>query len=587
MENINKISQLVKIDGVSSDLLKTLITRVKEEENGDYTIACFKLSKILKKSPVEIAKNIAETLKENKDFSKIEAKNGYINFFLDKQTFIDKTMKEILEKSIEYGMSSEGEGKNICIDYSSINIAKPFHIGHLMSTAIGGALYRIYKFLGYNPIGINHLGDWGTQFGAMIVAYKKWGSDEEIEKDGVIALSKYYVKFHDEEKKEQLKIAREQGIVNEEEIKKIPTAIRDEARKAFKKIEEGDEYHLECLQKFQNVTLKEVKQIYKRLNIEFDHYTGESFYNDKLSQTVNLIKKSGILKESEGAQIVDFVDKEGNEYLSPCLITRSDGASLYATRDIAAAIYRKENFNFYKSLYVVAYQQNLHFLQIFEVIKKMGYEWYKDMEHVAFGMVSLKSGSMSSRTGSVVLLKDVLDNSCKKVIELMRERKIEDKKIEQISEQVGVGAIIFNVLKSNRIKDMEFSYEKALNFDGETGPYVQYTIARCNSILKRAAYSPDFEVYDAIVENNQGYLLVKKLSEFLIILRNSIEKNDPSFLVRYIIEIAKIFNKFYAESRIIQEDKNKEGQYVDLTIATKYVLESGMALLGIDCPPEM
>jgi arginyl-tRNA synthetase len=524
----------------------------------------------LRKSPVIIAEELKNKILEKvHPFESVEAVNGYLNFKFDKKKESLLLIENIRKQGSKYGASDEGKDKTVCIDYSSINIAKPFHIGHLMTTVLGGALYRIYKKRGYNAVGINHLGDWGTQFGKLIVAYKMWGDEETIRATGVMGLNDLYVRYHKEAE--------------------LDKSLDDQARAWFKKIEDGDKEALKLFELFKELTLVEVEKIYKRLNIKFDSYAGESFYNDKMEPILNELREKGLIEVSEGAEIVNL-----DEYnMPPCLLVRSDGATLYATRDLAAAFYRKNAYDFWKNLYVVAYQQNLHFKQVFKVIELMGYEWAKDLIHVPFGMVSLESGSMSTRAGNVVWLKDVLDKSEEQSLDIIKAKSPHLKNKEKVAKQVGVGAVIFFALSSGRIKDTVFSYDEVLNFDGETGPYVQYTNARCNSVLRKAEVDihalplSEIEADFNSIENESSYSLISSLEQFGEILSSSLDKYEPSMLTRYLIDVAKAFNKFYLENRIIDGKLGVSNARLALVYATSIVLKEGLSLLGIEAPEEM
>jgi arginyl-tRNA synthetase len=563
------ISNIINIQGVSKSEIKELLIVPPEKEKGDYTLPCFKLSKILKKAPALIANDIARNFVQSDVIEKTEAVNGYLNFFIDNGFFIQDALKEILTAE-NYGKSAEGEGKTVCIDYSSINIAKPFHIGHLSSTVIGGALYRIYKYLGYNAVGINHLGDWGTQFGKLISAYKRWSSPQKVKEGGIKELLAIYVKFHEEAEKEP--------------------QLEEEARAYFKKIENGDSEAMEIFTLFKEITLAETQKIYNRLGIKFDSYCGESFYNDKMDEVIEELKSKNLLTESEGAQVVDL-DKYG---MPPCLLLKADGATLYATRDIAAALYRKKTYDFYKCLYVVAYQQNLHFRQFFKVIELMGYDWAQKLEHVAFGMVSLEEGgAMSTRKGKVVFLEDVLNRCAEKSLEIISRKNPRLENKEQVAEMVGTGAVVFSALINNRIKDIAFSYDKVLNFDGETGPYMQYTCVRAKSVLEKAAEQAAFDnvqEYEAISCQDLSPLefeTVKLLGRFKDVLKDVINKNEPSLLTRHLIDTAKCFNKFYMECKILTEKEEIKRRRLLITNAALKVMETGLELLGIKVPDKM
>ncbi len=557
----HEIAKLINIEGFSTEDIENLITFPKDSSMGDYALPCFKFSKVLRKAPVIIANELKDTIPNSELIEKVESVAGYLNFTMSKVPFIKETLEKINTEKENYGSSTLGNGKTICIDYSSINIAKPFHIGHLSTTVIGAALYRIYKFLGYNTVGINHLGDWGTQFGKLIVAYKLWGDKEKIEKNGIRALLEIYVKFHTEAEKND--------------------SLNDEARAWFKKIEDGDQEALGLFEWFKDITLKEVSRVYKRLDIKFDSYNGESFYNDKMQPILDEIEEKGLSKKSEGATIVDL-----EEYgMAPCLLKKADGATLYATRDLAAAFYRKKTYDFDKCLYVVAYQQNLHFKQWFKVVELMGYPWAKDLIHVAFGMVSLEGASLSTRKGNVVFLEEVLDNAVKKAYGIICEKNANLENKEQIAEEVGVGAVVFSALSNNRIKDISFSYDKVLNFDGETAPYIQYTHARCCSVLEKGNMGSEID-YKGLA-NDEAFELVKLLERFPQIIEDSANKNEPSMVTRHIISIAQAYNKFYINHRIIDQPEGIKNARLLLTACTKDVIKTGLNLIGIKAPTKM
>ena len=437
---------------LSASELEEMLEIPPDAEMGDYALPCFKLAKILRMAPPKIAADLLEKFQKPAWISKVEISGGYLNFFVDRQLFAEKVLLAVGEQKERYGASDMGQGRAVTIDYSSINIAKPFHIGHLSSTAIGHALYNIYNFLGFHCIGINHLGDWGTQFGKLIAAYQRWGSKEDVEQRSIQALLELYVRFHEEAKKDP--------------------ALDDEGRAWFKKIEDGDQEALAIFDWFKQLTLKEVSKVYDLLGIKFDSYAGEAFYNDKMQPVIDALREKNLLEESDGAQIVRLDDYD----LPPCLILRSDGATLYATRDLAAAFYRRETYHFYKNLYVVAYQQNLHFRQLFQVLELMGADFAKDCVHVAFGMVSLADGTLSTREGRVVFLEDVLKSAIEKTRSVIQEKNPDIENKDEVAKQVGVGAVVFSVLSNSRIKDITFDLDRLLNFDGETGPYVQYTM---------------------------------------------------------------------------------------------------------------
>lgn len=536
-----------------------------DKEMGDYALPCFKFAKVMRKSPVMIAEELKNKFVTDNVVSEVSAVNGYLNFKVNRLGLVKETIERITSEGEKFGSSDEGEGKTICIDYSSVNIAKPFHIGHLSTTVIGGALYRIFKFCGYNAVGINHLGDYGTQFGKLIYAYKHWGSEKSVEEGGVKELTRLYVRYHKESEENP--------------------SMDDEARKYFKLIEDGDEECVKLFNRFKEITLKEVGKIYDELDIKFDSYAGESFYNDKMQPVIDELEEKGLLKTSQGAKIVDL-----EEYgMPPCIILRSDGASLYATRDLAAACYRKEHYDFYKCLYVVAYQQNLHFRQIFKVLELMGKPWAKDLVHVAYGMVSLldENGNqvaMSTRNGTVVLLEDVLKKCHEKCLEIIEQKNpdLEDK--ETIARQVGTGAVVFGALSNSKIKDIAFSYDKILNFDGETGPYVQYTAARIKSVLRKGGEIGKYTVDEV---NDDEYQLIATLSTFPEVVKAAAEKLEPFFITRYAIEVASAFNKFYFDCKIIGENENVRNFRLTLCECTLTVITSALRLLGIKVPERM
>lgn len=556
------IADSINIDGIDKSEILELIAAPKDINMGDLCIPCFKLAKQMKKSPVVIAEEIAASVVKSDMIESVSAVAGFVNFKFDNAKFAALTLDKVLNEGENYGKSKEGEGKTVCIDYSSVNIAKPFHMGHLLNTALGGAIYRIYSALGYNVVGINHLGDWGTQFGKLIVAYKLWGNKQEIDKRGVRALVEIYVRFHKEEEKNP--------------------SLGDEARAWFKAIEQGDKEALQLFEYFKEITLKEVNRIYDRLHIKFDSYAGESFYNDKMQPVLDELTAKGILQESEGAKVVKF----DGDTMPPCLLQRSDGATLYATRDMAAAFYRKNTYDFYKCLYVVAYQQNLHFQQVFKVLDIMGCDWAKDMIHVAHGMVSLESGAMSTREGNVVFLEDVLNTVVAKAKKVIEEKNPNLENKDTVAEQIGVGATVFGVLYSNRIKDMVFSIDKVLNFEGETGPYVQYTYARCNSLFDKCG-DVGTDVDFSGLDNSACKAVVAILDKYPQILKESAKKFEPSVVTRYAIDLAQAFNKFYFECKISTEREGIKNSRLLLTKATRQVLGNALALLGIETPQKM
>ena len=561
------IAEHLHIDGVGEEELYDLIALPPNLEMGDYALPCFKFAKLMRKSPVMIAEELKqsvmsdEVIMSDKVLSEVSAVNGYLNFKINKTGFVAATLDRILKEKERYGASEEGVGKTICIDYSSINIAKPFHIGHLSTTVLGGALYRIFNFLGYKSVGINHLGDYGTQFGKLISAYKRWGDKKTIEEGGIRALNELYVRFHRE--------AEEHPEYD------------DEARTYFKKIEQGDEECLALFRWFKELTLKDVQKIYDLLDIHFDSYAGESFFSDKMQPVVDELREKGLLIESRGAQVVDL-EAYG---MPPCIILKSDGTSLYATRDMAAAIYRKETYDFDKCLYVVAYQQNLHFKQFFKVLELMGKEWSKDLVHVAYGMVSLEEGTMSTRKGNVVFLEDVINKCIEKAYTIIDEKNPDLENKEDVAQKVGVGAVIFGALYNNKIKDIVFSYDKVLTFDGETSVYVQYTCARAQSVLQKGGVPEQYEIPELCPQEIE---LVKAISSFPETVKTAAEKYEPSVIARFAVDVAQKFNKFYFDCKILAaEDERTKNFRLVLTNATLQALKNAFALLGIGIPDKM
>lgn len=555
------LADTVIIEGIDSEEIMSQIVPSRDKAHGDYSLPCFRLAKAAGKNPAELAKEVVGRIGCYNFLEKAEAAGPFVNFTLNKQSYAKDVLEKVLSAGEYYGNSDIGRGKTVCIDYSSVNIAKPFHIGHLLNTVLGAALYRLHKKAGYNTVGINHLGDWGTQFGKLIVAYKLWGDDKDIEKRGVRSLVDIYVKFHKEAEKNPV--------------------LDDEARAWFKKIEDGDEEALTIFNRFKKSTLEEVEKIYKRLNVTFDSYAGESFYNDKMQPVLDLLTQKGLLVDDNGAKIVRLGDD-----MPPCLLVRSDGATLYATRDIAAAFYRKKTYNFDKCLYVVASQQNLHFRQWFKVLELAGEEWYKDLYHVAHGMVSLEEGSLSTRSGNVVYLDDVLNMAVSKSREIIKEKSEDLPNPDEVAEQIGVGAVIFGVLYNNRIKDMTFSYSRALNFDGETGPYVQYTQARCRSLLEKCSYPDCDPDYSGVAGEEAGEVL-KLLDSYPDVILSAVEKYEPCYLSRFLVDLSQAFGKFYLACNIAKSPDAVRKARLMLVKAVRGVLADGLSLLGIQSPEKM
>ena len=545
------------------------IEKPKDIKMGDYAFPCFRLAKELKKAPSLIAQEIKEKIDiTNSNIDKIEIVGGYINFYIKKEKIIETVIQEIDSKKENYGKSNEGNNKNIVIDYSSPNIAKPFHIGHLRSTVIGGALYNIYKFLGYNSIGINHLGDYGTQFGKLIEGYKKWGNEYNIEKNPIDELTKIYIRIN--------------------ELCKQDETVLNACRENFKKLEENDEYCTEIWQKFRELSLKEFDRTYQMLGSKFDSLNGEAFYADKMAEVIEILRQAGKLEKSEGATIVNLEEKN----MAPCIIEKTNGSSTYATRDLAAILYRVRTYNFEKALYVTSYEQTLHFKQIFEVAKYLGIDekYSNNLIHVPFGMVQLKNGKMSTREGNIIKLEELLNEAIYRSKQIIEEKNpdLETAQKDEIAKKVGIGAVIFNDLSNSRIKDEIFDWDTILNFNGETGPYLQYTYVRTNSVLKKVGYIPtinEINVKYLLDENAQE--IFKLLYEYTNTIKQVADKNEPSILSRYLINLASAFSAFYNNNKIMVEQKQVKDSRIYLTYAVNIVLKSGAELLGIQMPEKM
>ena len=528
---------------------------------GDYAFPCFKLSKSLRKSPMMIADSLKDAI--HADYlGKIESVKGYLNFFIDRATYAEKVVSAVLSQGDSYGSDHSGEGKTVVIDYSSINIAKRFHIGHLSTTMIGNSLYKLHKFFGYNAVGVNHLGDWGTQFGKMIAAYKRWGDHDTVAQGGVDEMVKLYVRFNSEAKENP--------------------SLNDEGRHWFKRIEDGDPEALEIFNWFKSVTLKDAERVYDMLGVKFDSYAGESFYNDKMQPIVDTLREKGLLKEDQGAQIVDL-EPYG---MPPALILRSDGATLYITRDLAAAKYRMDTYHFDKSLYVVAYQQDLHFRQLFKVLELMGYDWYSKCEHVAFGMVSFEGQTLSTREGRIVYLEDLLNTSIQKARAIIEEKSPDLENKDEVAKQIGVGAVVFFALYNNRIKDIDFWWDRALNFDGETGPYVMYTHARACSVLRKAGECDAEPDYSALADP-EAQDVVRLLGQFPEVAKAALVRSEPSMITRYSVDLAQAYNKFYYERKVMVDEPGVRAARIQLTRATRDLLRLSLNLIGIAAPTRM
>ena len=556
-----------QIEGLEKDEIMSMIETPADIKMGDYAFPCFKLAKLLRKAPPVIAKSIAEAIGDDPMFEKVESVNAYVNMFVSKEDFAREVVSEAIEKGDDYGRSSIGGGKKVIVEYSSPNIAKPFHIGHIRSTVIGNSIYKIYDFLGYDTMRINHLGDYGTQFGKMICAYRRWGNKEDVIKETIKSLLSYYTKFHVEAEKDP--------------------ALEDEARAIFAKLEKGEPEEVELWQWFRDESLKEFNRVYDMLGITFDSYNGESFYSDKMPRFVQELKDKGLLVEDAGAQIVKL-DKYD---LPPALITKSDGSTLYITRDIAAAVYRKETYDFYKNIYVVASQQNLHFQQWIKVIELLGYDWAKDCVHVPFGLVSMEEGTMSTRQGRVIFLEDVLNRAVEQTRQIIKEKNVNTENIDETAKEVGIGAVVFNELSNYRIKDYVFSWDKVLNFEGETGPYVQYTHARACSILRNAgddAVAKAKAGFDAkYITSESAHRLMSLIYELPEVIVESGEKYEPSIVTRHIVDISQAFNKFYHDEHILVDNEDEKIAKIALVLAAKTAIKNGLGLLGMKAPEKM
>ncbi len=557
--------ELKKVTNIEE--IESYIEIPSNKEMGDYSLPCFKLAKELRKAPQMIANELKEkiTLDEN-IISKVEVVNGYLNFYINPIAVIKTVFEEINDKKEQYGSSEIGKGKNIVVEYSSPNIAKPFHIGHLRTTLIGNSLYKIYKYLGYNTIGINHLGDYGTQFGKMIEAYKLWGKEYDLTEEPINKMVDMYVRINDLCKKDE--------------------TVLEKCRENFRLLEAGDKYCTDLWNKFKDLSMQEFNKIYNILDVKFDSYNGEAFYADKMDYIIKTLESKGVVTESEGAKIVDLSDMGIS---TPCIIQKTNGSSIYATRDLAAIVYRAKTYDFDKCLYVVAYEQNLHFKQVFAVAKYLVDEKYiNGLKHVAYGMVSLPSGKMSTRLGNVVKIEDLLNKTIEEAKEIIEEKNpdLEDK--NEVAKKVGIGAIVFNTLSTSNIKDQVFDWNTALNFNGETGPYLQYMYVRTNSVLEKVGKIPDLKDVDVnVLSDDASVKLVKELYDFNNIIMQSADKNEPYIITKYLVNVAKLFSTFYNENKIITDDKNLQNARAYLTYCVNIVLKSGAKLLGIQMPNKM
>ena len=553
------------IEELDVEQISEILEQPPKPELGDYAFPCFRLAKVMRKAPQMIAQDIADKIPEQDFLERVEVLGAYVNFFTNKTAFA----KGVVEKSIvdNYGASKEGEGKTICIDYSSPNVAKNFHVGHLRTTVIGNSLYKIYSKLGYHVERINHLGDWGTQFGKLIVAYKKWGSEEAVKEKGIEELMRIYVLFHNEADK------------NPE--------LEDEARAWFHKMETGDEEALKIWKWFIDISLEEFKRIYKLMNMDFDHFTGESFYRDMTDSVVKELTEHGLLTDSEGAKIVDLSEYD----MAPCLILKNDGSSIYATRDIAAVEYRKKTYDFTKCLYVTGQEQKLHFAQVFKVMELLGNEWAKDsLVHIPYGLVSLGGEKLSSRDGKVVFAEDILKEAISKIRDIIEEKnpELSNEDKDEAARIVGVGSVIFNDLYNQRIKDVSFKWEHITSFEGETGPYVQYTYARCSSILRNVDnFTLTSDIDYSVLSDESSVELLKEINRFEDVIKEASERYEPSVIARYAVDLAQAFNRFYTENRIVVPEENVKQARCVVTSITRKILKDSLDLLGIGCVEKM
>ena len=554
-------SELAKvIDSLDQDAILNLLEQPKSSDLGDIAFPAFSLAKVERKAPQAIAADIAEKIDQSA-FEKVVATGPYVNFFLDKSKISDQVIKSVIEAGADYGQQDEGHGQNITIDLSSPNIAKPFSVGHLRSTVIGDALSNIFRKMGYNTIKINHLGDWGKQFGLLMVAYKKWGSKEAVEANPIDELLKLYVRINAE-------------IENDPELD-------EEGRLWFKKLEDGDPEATELWQWFRDESLVEFNRIYKLLGVEFDSLNGEAFYNDKMDEAVQILEEKGLLKESKGASIVELDDVN----LPPAMIKKSDGATLYITRDIATAIYRARTYNFVKNIYAVGQEQSNHFRQLKAVLKKMGFDWSDDMVHVDFGLVTKNRQKLSTRKGNIILLEPTLQEAISRAKAQIEEKNPDLENKEEVAHAVGVGAVKFYDLKTDRRNGYDFDLEAMVSFEGETGPYVQYAYARIQSILRKANFTPSTDAtYSS--SDPESWEIIKLLQDFSRVVKRAAENYDPSLIAKYAINLAQAFNKYYAHTRILDESPERESRLA-LSYSTAVVLKEALRLLGVDAPEKM
>ena len=558
-----KIANATQLD---KNEIMTYIEIPPKSDMGDYAFPCFKLAKVLKKSPVMIATEIREKISPDEYIEKIEDKAGYLNFYINNEQLVKEVLLEINTEKENFGKSNEGNGKNIVIDYSSPNIAKPFHIGHLRTTLIGSALYKIYKYLGYNTIGVNHLGDYGTQFGKMIEAYKMWGTEYDLTEDPINKMVDMYVRIN--------------NLCKEDE------QVLENCRENFRLLENGDKYCTDLWNQFKDLSLKEFDKIYDVLDVKFDSLNGEAFYADKTDEVIKILEEKGKLTDSEGAKIVDLTDA-GIE--TPCIIQKANGSTIYATRDLAAILYRARTYDFDKCLYVVAYEQNLHFKQIFEVAKYLVDEKYaKGLKHISYGMVQLPTGKMSTRLGNVVKIEELINETIEKAKEIITAKNPELENKDEVAKKVGIAAIIFNTLSTTNTKDQIFDWNTALNFQGETGPYIQYTYVRTKSVLEKVGRVPELSEVDfSQLTDESSIKVLKSLYAFQETLEMTAEKNEPAILARYLIEVSQNYSNFYNDNKVLVDDEKVKNARTYLTYAVGIVLKTGASLLGIKMPDKM
>jgi arginyl-tRNA synthetase len=554
---------LCKYIDIEKETIERLVENPPKPEMGDFAFPCFQLAKSMKKAPNMIAQDLKAQLGNVDGFERIDAFGPYINFFVAKNDFMKEIIEKILNEKETYGNTKEGEGKNVIVEYCSANIAKPFHVGHLYTTMIGNSLYKIFNSQGYKAIGINHLGDWGTQFGKLIYAYNNWGDEKALEKEPIKEMLRVYVKFHDEAEK------------NPE--------LDDEGRKHFKLLEDGNEEEVKLWTKFKDLSLKEFDKLFEMLNVKFDSFDGESFYQDKMDAVINEIQDKGLLTESNGAKVV-MLDELN---IPPCIIKKADGATIYATRDLAAMFYRKKTYDFYKNIYVVAKDQSLHFKQVFSTVKKMGYDWADDCIHVPFGLVRFPDKKLSTRKGDVVFLEDLLNEAVIKTEEIIEEKNPTLKNKREVAKKVGIGAVVFAYLKNSRERDIVFDWDEMLSFEGETGPYVQYTYARGKSILRKLGEGTG-EVDYSKLTSEEEFELVKTLAGFNNAIKQALDKLQPSIVTRFTMDVAKAFNKFYNSINISNsQDEITKNTRLAIVKATLQVIENGLHLIGLETVNEM